>query len=122
MHFGFLHAGRLHLQTDSLSLLNIDGLATYITQAELKTLFTQVTEALSERNQSPMADYERVEYDPVIAQVRSLLTEAEFNARRVGKLLGKNALADVYFQSHQKKLFPYISRVPSPSGPELLTT
>ncbi len=36
-------------------------------------------EALRERNQSPMADYERVEYDPVITRVRSMLAEAEFN-------------------------------------------
>ncbi|HEU0295896.1 MAG TPA: hypothetical protein VFR47_24365 [Anaerolineales bacterium] len=26
-----------------------------------------------------MTDYERVEYDQVVAQVRSMLTEAEFN-------------------------------------------
>ena len=37
-------------------------------------------EALRERIQSPMADYERVEHDPVIAQLRSMLVEAEFNA------------------------------------------
>jgi hypothetical protein len=37
-------------------------------------------EAVRERNQSPMADYERVEYDQAVTQVRSLLTEAEFNA------------------------------------------
>jgi predicted ATPase/class 3 adenylate cyclase len=37
-------------------------------------------EALRERIQSPMTDYERVEYDQAVAQVRSLLTEAEFNA------------------------------------------
>lgn len=37
-------------------------------------------EALRERNQSPMADYERLEYNPVVAQLRSMLAEAEFNA------------------------------------------
>ena len=38
------------------------------------------TEALRERNQSPMADYERIEYDLAVARVRSLLSEREFNA------------------------------------------
>jgi predicted ATPase/class 3 adenylate cyclase len=36
-------------------------------------------EALRERIQTPMTDYERVEYDQVVAQVRSMLPEAEFN-------------------------------------------
>jgi predicted ATPase/class 3 adenylate cyclase len=36
-------------------------------------------EALRERNQSPMTDYEQVEYDPVVTRVRSMLAEAEFN-------------------------------------------
>ena len=39
-------------------------------------------EALRERNQSPMADYERVEYDRAVPQLRSMLTETEFNALR----------------------------------------
>ncbi|HXQ37996.1 MAG TPA: tetratricopeptide repeat protein, partial [Anaerolineales bacterium] len=37
-------------------------------------------EALRERIQAPMADYERVEYDQAVARLRSMLTEAEFNA------------------------------------------
>jgi tetratricopeptide (TPR) repeat protein len=37
-------------------------------------------EALRERIQAPMTDYERVEYDQAVAQVRSLLSETEFNA------------------------------------------
>ena len=35
-------------------------------------------EALRDKIQAPMADYERVEYDEAIAQVRSMLSEAEF--------------------------------------------
>jgi predicted ATPase/class 3 adenylate cyclase len=37
-------------------------------------------EALREKAQSPMADYERVEYDQSVAQLRSMLPEVEFNA------------------------------------------
>jgi hypothetical protein len=37
-------------------------------------------EALRERIQAPMTDYERVEYDQAVAKVRSMLTEKEFNA------------------------------------------
>ena len=37
-------------------------------------------EALRETNQSPMADYERIEYDQAISQLRSMLAEAEFNS------------------------------------------
>jgi len=37
-------------------------------------------EALREKNQSPMADYERVEYDQAVTQLHSMLTEMEFNA------------------------------------------
>src|SRR6185503_19594098 len=36
-------------------------------------------EALRDKIQAPMTDYERVEYDHAVAQVRSLLSEAEFN-------------------------------------------
>jgi tetratricopeptide (TPR) repeat protein len=36
-------------------------------------------EALRDKIQAPMTDYERVEYDHAVAQVRSLLPEAEFN-------------------------------------------
>lgn len=36
-------------------------------------------EALRERNQSPMADYERDEYDQAVAQLRSMFTEMEIN-------------------------------------------
>ena len=35
--------------------------------------------ALRDKIQAPMTDYERVEYDHAVAQVRSLLPEAEFN-------------------------------------------
>jgi predicted ATPase/class 3 adenylate cyclase len=37
-------------------------------------------EALRERIQAPMTDYERVEYGQAVAQVRSMLAEMEFNA------------------------------------------
>ena len=37
-------------------------------------------EALREIAQSPMADYERIEYDQSMEQLRYMLTEAEFNA------------------------------------------
>ena len=37
-------------------------------------------EALREGNQSPMTDYERVEFDRTITQLHSMLTETEFNA------------------------------------------
>lgn len=37
-------------------------------------------EALREKAQSPMTDHERVEYDQSVAQLRSMLPEAEFNA------------------------------------------
>ncbi|MBC7878022.1 MAG: adenylate/guanylate cyclase domain-containing protein [Anaerolineales bacterium] len=37
-------------------------------------------EALREKAQSPMADYERVEYDQSVAQMRAMLPEAEFNS------------------------------------------
>jgi len=37
-------------------------------------------EALREKAQSPMVDYERVEYDQSIAQLRTMLPEAEFKA------------------------------------------
>ena len=36
--------------------------------------------ALRERSQSPMSDEERVEYDQFVAQLRGMLSEAEFNA------------------------------------------
>jgi hypothetical protein len=36
-------------------------------------------EALREKNQSPMADYERVEYDQRMAQLCSMLPAAELN-------------------------------------------
>ncbi len=36
-------------------------------------------EALRDKAQSPMVDYERVEYDQYIARLRSMLTETEFN-------------------------------------------
>ncbi len=36
-------------------------------------------EALRERIQSPMTDYEQIEYDQSIAQLRAMLAEAEFN-------------------------------------------
>jgi hypothetical protein len=35
---------------------------------------------LRERIQAPMTDYERVEYDQVVAQVRSMLAEADFSS------------------------------------------
>jgi len=37
-------------------------------------------EALRDKIQAPMTDYERAEYDHEVAQVRSMLTETEFNA------------------------------------------
>ena len=37
-------------------------------------------EALRERIQAPMTDYERVEYDRAVAQLRSMLAELKFNA------------------------------------------
>jgi predicted ATPase len=37
-------------------------------------------EVLREKIQAPMTDYERLEYDQAVAQVRSMLAEAEFNA------------------------------------------
>jgi len=37
-------------------------------------------EALRDKIQAPMTDYERAEYDHEVAQVRSMLTEMEFNA------------------------------------------
>jgi tetratricopeptide (TPR) repeat protein len=37
-------------------------------------------EALREQIQAPMTDYERIEYDQAVAQVRSMLAEMEFNA------------------------------------------
>lgn len=37
-------------------------------------------EALRERIQAPMADAERVEYDAAVVQIRSMLTEADFNS------------------------------------------
>jgi predicted ATPase/class 3 adenylate cyclase len=37
-------------------------------------------EALREKAQSPMSDYERIEYDQSIAQLRAMLVGAEFNA------------------------------------------
>ena len=37
-------------------------------------------EALREKIQAMMTDYERVEYDQAVARVRSLLTEEEFNS------------------------------------------
>ena len=37
-------------------------------------------EALREKVQSPMSDNERVEYNQSVAQLRSMLAEAEFNA------------------------------------------
>jgi len=37
-------------------------------------------EALRNKAQSPMADYERIEYDQSVAQLRTMLPEAEFNA------------------------------------------
>ncbi len=37
-------------------------------------------EALREKIQSPMTDYERVEYDQSVARLRAILAEAEFNA------------------------------------------
>lgn len=37
-------------------------------------------EALREKNQSPMADYERFEYDRAVAHVRSMLAEEEFSS------------------------------------------
>ncbi len=37
-------------------------------------------ETLREKVQSPMADYERVEYDQAMMQLRAMLAEAEFNA------------------------------------------
>ena len=37
-------------------------------------------EALRERNQSPMADYERVEYDQSVTRLRLMLAEAEFTS------------------------------------------
>ncbi len=39
-----------------------------------------VAEALRERIQSPMTDFERVEYDQSVARLRAMLTETEFNA------------------------------------------
>jgi hypothetical protein len=36
-------------------------------------------EALRERSNSPMTDFERIEYDQMVAQVRSLLDETEFD-------------------------------------------
>jgi hypothetical protein len=36
-------------------------------------------EALREKIQSPMVDYERVEYDQSVAQLRTMLAETEFN-------------------------------------------
>jgi len=41
--------------------------------------FFGAAEALRERIQAPMTDYERVEYDQAVAQVRSMLTKTEFN-------------------------------------------
>lgn len=38
-----------------------------------------VAEALRERIGSPMVDYERVEYDQFMAQLRAMLPEAEIN-------------------------------------------
>jgi hypothetical protein len=37
-------------------------------------------EALRDRVQSPMTDWEHVEYDQSVAQLRAMLPEAEFNA------------------------------------------
>lgn len=37
-------------------------------------------EALREKIQAPMTDYERAEYDQMVARIRSMLSEAEFNA------------------------------------------
>ena len=37
-------------------------------------------EALREKIDSPMTDYERVEYEQSVARLRSMLAEAEFNA------------------------------------------
>ncbi len=36
-------------------------------------------EALREKISSPMTDYEQIEYDKEVAQLRSLLTESDFN-------------------------------------------
>ena len=38
-------------------------------------------EALRDKAQSPMTDQERVEYDQSVAQLRAMISEAEFNAR-----------------------------------------
>ena len=37
-------------------------------------------EALREKIQAPMTDYEHAEYDRAVARVRSMLTETEFNS------------------------------------------
>ena len=44
------------------------------------TLFG-AAEALREKIQAPMTDYERAEYDQAFAQIQSMLEEADFNAR-----------------------------------------
>jgi predicted ATPase/class 3 adenylate cyclase len=44
------------------------------------TILFGAAKALRERIQAPMMDFERVEYDQAVAQVRSMLAEAEFNA------------------------------------------
>jgi hypothetical protein len=41
-------------------------------------------EALRQRIQAPMTDYEKVEYDGTLAQLRSMLTEEEFHSAWVG--------------------------------------
>ena len=57
--------------------------STYITLAEEKphsatTLFG-AAEALREKAQEPMADYEHAEYAQSVSRLRSMLAEAEFN-------------------------------------------
>ena len=44
------------------------------------TKLFSVAQALRERIDSPMTDFERVEYDESVAQLRAMLAETEFNA------------------------------------------
>jgi predicted ATPase/class 3 adenylate cyclase len=55
-------------------------LAIHDEEPERAVKLFSAAEALRERIQAPMTDYERVEYDQMFAQVRAILKDAEFSA------------------------------------------
>ena len=75
---GWQELGNRNAVATQLECFGLQAIAEEEPQRATK-LFS-VAQALRQRIDSPMTDYERVEYDESLAQLRAMLTETEFNA------------------------------------------